>query len=128
MRISDWSSDVCSSDLAIEHFPGADGLVGGLDRVELADFITARLTGEGVGTLDIETVTFDVLEGAVVSLGFARDVFTLDRGWPHGESSFQAESGVSVVRASRRVVGAAQHRTITVITGVVVALDRTRGG
>src|SRR3546814_18970670 len=39
MRISDWSSDVCSSDLALAHGDaggGAESLVGGIDRMELA--------------------------------------------------------------------------------------------
>ncbi|CAI8743154.1 NAD-specific glutamate dehydrogenase [Pseudomonas brassicacearum] len=104
---------------AVEHFPGADGFVLRLDRVKLADFIAAGFTGEGVGTLDVEAVAFDVFEGGAVSLGLAGDVLTLDRRRPHGESGFQAEGGVSVVRTGRRVVGAAQDRTVAVRAGVV---------
>src|SRR3546814_1061639 len=31
MRISDWSSDVCSSDLLTEAFDGGENIVGGFD-------------------------------------------------------------------------------------------------
>src|SRR3546814_9857758 len=42
MRISDWSSDVCSSDLAAE----AHTLLLALDRIELLQALQALLLGE----------------------------------------------------------------------------------
>src|SRR3546814_16838146 len=42
MRISDWSSDVCSSDLAAE----AHTLLHALDRIELLQALQALLLGE----------------------------------------------------------------------------------
>src|SRR3546814_14027325 len=32
MRISDWSSDLCSSDLGVAEVPAAHGLLGDMDR------------------------------------------------------------------------------------------------
>src|SRR3546814_6887201 len=52
MRISDWSSDVCSSDLGADDF-----LVGDPDRLRqrraLADLAHDRLAGQGAGDLAV---------------------------------------------------------------------------
>src|SRR3546814_7981758 len=48
MRISDWSSDVCSSDLGLQRhgLAAAQALVGGDDQLRLA---VAHAVGDGVG-------------------------------------------------------------------------------
>src|SRR3546814_13878261 len=51
MRISDWSSDVCSSDLCLQH--GND--LGGVDeRKASAEQIDAPAPGAGAGKLQVE--------------------------------------------------------------------------
>src|SRR3546814_5145867 len=44
MRISDWSSDVCSSDLGVG-FAGVKGFVGGFGRGELGAFGESAIKG-----------------------------------------------------------------------------------
>src|SRR3546814_2936857 len=51
MRISAWSSDVCSSDLLFKHFPGLFLQFGGLDRSEAAILDFASRFGR-LGVLD----------------------------------------------------------------------------
>src|SRR3546814_4446740 len=65
MRISDWSSDVCSSDLLLETAPGAaeqmivrhehvvEGEFGGILRVQ-TDLLERAATGETFGVLGLE--------------------------------------------------------------------------
>src|SRR3546814_16884263 len=64
MRISDWSSDVCSSDLLLETAPGAaeqmivrhehvvEGEFGGILRVQ-TDLLERAATGETFGVLGL---------------------------------------------------------------------------
>src|SRR3546814_5264142 len=46
MRISDWSSDVCSSDLKDDKTPGIEGL--GYSPEHLAEFERMRQNAEGI--------------------------------------------------------------------------------
>src|SRR3546814_9559597 len=47
MRISDWSSDVCSSDLAEHRFIGGNGQIAGIERAEGAAEAPAVDGGDG---------------------------------------------------------------------------------
>src|SRR3546814_6199747 len=47
MRISDWSSDVCSSDLFAHEQQGATELISGIGGIYIADRIAGRLFRPG---------------------------------------------------------------------------------
>src|SRR3546814_3487502 len=63
VRISDWSSDVCSSDLALEE-EAADEIALGNDGVQRAGNIGARMVGGDEARLDM-LVEAAALVGAV---------------------------------------------------------------
>src|SRR3546814_8548157 len=49
MRISDWSSDVCSSDLLTERF--IDDMDGQLRQIGIGDFVVGKHVGKMMGAL-----------------------------------------------------------------------------
>src|SRR3546814_13475531 len=55
MRISDWSSDVCSSDLAYERVASKDGAIAALDDFALPVVIKADGLAAGKGVIIAET-------------------------------------------------------------------------
>src|SRR3546814_8439802 len=87
--MSDWSSDVCSSDLAEEGEQLAPGLVGG--GGDLGDLLVA----EGFAVVvDLDLLAADFVGGGVVGYGF-------EAGWPVAEELevFRGEGLDGVVRS-----------------------------
>src|SRR3546814_6492024 len=83
MRISDWSSDVCSSDLAAGEGPGESGLVGkgggdldgGVPGREVGDVLVAQVLGDDRHDLVLALAGAEGLElGIEVDLALAGDV------------------------------------------------------
>src|SRR3546814_1370616 len=65
MRISDWSSDVCSSDLDVLGRPGFlhGGAIGGLLEMAAIVALHAALESEGGGRIKPINVTVDYMRG-----------------------------------------------------------------
>src|SRR3546814_2681109 len=61
MRISDWSSDVCSSDLLVTHY----------GTVKLIDFGIARLADSGVQAPGAESASRSSLQNLSLTPGYA---------------------------------------------------------
>src|SRR3546814_7103357 len=65
MRISDWSSDVCSSDLRLRQDRIIKGVAGIIDevavRIALHDGLTARDRRGGIGGVDLQSPRIDAL-------------------------------------------------------------------
>src|SRR3546814_16908061 len=104
MRISDWSSDVCSSDLAIPCVP-AQGSVGASGDLAPLAHLSAAMLGQGrialhgeimpaaeaLQRLELEPLAPDsneglaLINGTQVSPAFALDaLFARARVFPHG--------------------------------------------
>src|SRR3546814_1281078 len=78
LRISDWSSDVCSSDLILPLFDVAAGRV--LDRLLLASAGDARAFGGGFRVILLRDPADPVRPPAALGLGRARDKIAERRG------------------------------------------------
>src|SRR3546814_5074426 len=77
MRISDWSSDVCSSDLRIDPDRGPCAVVAILDHQPMTTGIAAAIglpTGQRNAVPDAATATIGIEHHAVMSVGQQRVV------------------------------------------------------
>src|SRR3546814_3823853 len=101
MRISDWSSDVCSSDLAAGTVAVAV-LVGGLLLLALSRFSLERFTtaegldriGHRIWLLVAAITLHNAPEGLAVGVSFARDA---------GGEGYATALGIGIDRKSTRL-------------------------
>src|SRR3546814_14888322 len=108
MRISDWSSDVCSSDLADRPAEGLGAAGEGLAVEALADRSVVAFSGKHVAALPGEALA--VLEPAQILDGADRDVAVgADAPAPAGgEGGLGREEALPDVRLRRRAAACAQ--------------------
>src|SRR3546814_3450030 len=110
MRISDWSSDVCSSDLTVypSHYEGwglpvTEALAHGQIPV-IADNSSLPEAGNGFA------LTFR--SGSVASFVAALEKMVFDRGWKAARSEEHTSELQSLLRSSYAVFGLNKNQTI----------------
>src|SRR3546814_694202 len=95
MRISDWSSDVCSSDLPSKPFGGMDDVAWAPDGKSLV--VSARLSnGE-----EPRSTNFDLYRLQADGSGTARNLTTANPAWDAGPV-FSADGNTLYYRAMKR--------------------------
>src|SRR3546814_16830200 len=121
MRISDWSSDVCSSDLAVAGRAGAEGVV---EREQAWLDLVDGEAGDRAGELGRDG---GALAGLGAGLGAALGVPRL-RFLGEGEAAGEAERRLAAVGPARLAADPHHQAVRPPLSLVVVLILQTRGG
>src|SRR3546814_4503365 len=101
MRISDWSSDVCSSDLKVYQLADFDVMAtcrdaGPARTVTLPYFSTVVQGGTAVVAKRVGQVTVSFAEGQLRGTGHGQAAAYVDRAAEYGRASCREKVGQSV--------------------------------
>src|SRR3546814_21166947 len=111
MRISDWSSDVCSSDLITERVVGVVGPAGFRVRIGTFHSLSCRILRDYPAEAGLRNQSFLIADDDEARLLFV-DAVDLSGAWPAYEAAVRRDDEEEATWRSRRTAARTEERRV----------------